>query len=45
MNKCKHEKTRKLFFVNKKRNWHKTNYAICDQCKKVIKVKKEELEE
>ena len=31
--KCKHEKTKKLFWLNQQRGkWEKTNFSICQGC-------------
>ena len=31
--KCKHENTRKMFWLNQQRGkWMKTNYSICTDC-------------
>jgi len=46
MKNCEHKRTRKLFWMNHKKNWVKTNKAFCLDCKKIIhiEVNKREVE-
>jgi len=37
--KCKHKRTRKLFYMDgDKKTWGKTEYSYCLDCKKIVRM-------